>query len=195
MPLPIAHTLVSTSVFAAYSGGLTLRTIRDDYKMLGLFIFVGLFPDVDFITLPFAGFGPHRGLSHSVVFTVVASTLMYLAVRAVRGGATSRLWLCLAIAMTLHPVCDYFTPDLLETRGGVKLFYPFSDAYYESPVPLFMGIELRYMETIFSLHTLAALAYETLATGALLVAVVFITRARQGRCAGAVFTDTNRGGR
>lgn len=195
MPLPIAHTLVSTSVFAAYRGGLSVRAVRDDYKLLGLFVFAGLFPDVDFVTLPFAGFGPHRGLSHSIIFTVLVSTLICVGLRAVRGGVTARLWLYLALAMTLHPVCDYFTPDLLETRGGVKLLYPFSDAYYESPVPVFMGIELRYLSTIFSFHTLVALAYETLLTGTLLLAVVYLKRLRPGTSAGAALNENNRGGR
>lgn len=173
MPLPVAHSLVSTSVFVAYSGRLGLR---DNYRWIALFVFMGLLPDSDFITLPFAGFGLHRGLSHSIVFTIVVSTLAYALVKAFKPQVTTRLWFFLALAMTLHPICDYFTPDLLETRGGVMLFYPFTSAYFESPYPIFMGIELRYLETIFSFHTVLALLYETLLAGALLAAIILIKR-------------------
>jgi len=173
MPLPIAHSLLSTSVFVASTGRLRLR---DNYRLLALFIFVGLFPDTDFITLPFSGFGLHRGLSHSLFFTTAASLLVYAAVRPWTRDSSPRLWLYLAVAMGLHPVCDFFTPDLLETRGGVMLFYPLSSAYFESPWPIFMGIELRYLDTIFSLHTVAALIHETVVAGSVLLAVIFIKR-------------------
>ncbi|MFQ5464363.1 MAG: metal-dependent hydrolase [Thermodesulfobacteriota bacterium] len=173
MPLPIAHSLLSTSVFVASSGRLRLR---DNYRLLALFIFVGLFPDADFITLPFFGFGLHRGLSHSLFFTTAASMAIYAAARPWMRDTPARLWLYLAVAMGLHPICDFFTPDLLETRGGVMLFYPLSSAYYESPWPVFMGIELRYLYTIFSFHTIVALIHETIVAGSVLLAVIFIKR-------------------
>lgn len=173
MPLPVAHSLISVSVFAAYRGGFSLK---DDSRWAGLFVFAGLLPDIDFVTVPFLGFGAHRGVTHSLFFASVVTAFIYLFIRVWRSSTKARLWLFLFIAMALHPVCDYFTYDYLVERGGVKLFYPVSNEYFESPFPIFMGIELRYLKTIFSLHTLLALLYETLVSGAVLAATLYMTR-------------------
>lgn len=171
MPLPIAHSLISATVYVAYKGGLP--STREDLKDLGLFVFAGLLPDIDFITVPFMGFGGHRGLTHSFPFVFAAAMLLYF-LRKARGPASPRLFGFLLVTAALHPVCDYFTYDYLVERGGVKLFYPFSDEYFQSPFPLFIGIELRYLRTIFSAHTLLALGYETLVTGALLLITLYL---------------------
>ncbi|MBI5588523.1 MAG: metal-dependent hydrolase [Deltaproteobacteria bacterium] len=173
MPLPIAHTLISTSVFVAYRGGFSLK---DDWRWAALFAFAGLLPDIDFVTVPFLGFGAHRGFTHSFLFAFLATALIYIFISIWRSKTTPRLWAFLFMAMALHPICDYFTYDYLVERGGVKLFYPFSNEYYESPLPIFMGIELRHLKTIFSLHTLAAVAYETVLSGALLLTTLYLKR-------------------
>lgn len=174
MPLPVAHSLISLSVMAAYRGGFSLK---QDSRWAGLFVFAGLLPDVDFVTVPFLGFGAHRGVTHSLLFALLVTGLMYLFIRIWRSSTGIRLWLFLFVAMALHPVCDYFTYDYLVERGGVMLFYPFSMEYFESPFPVFMGIELRYLRTILSLHTLLALLYETLLSGAVLITTLYIIRA------------------
>ncbi len=171
MPLPIAHSLISTTVYVAYRGSLSPRR---DIPWIGLFILVGLLPDLDIILTPIAGIAFHRGISHSLLFALVSSTLIFLTVRYTKGNVSKRLWLYLCITALLHPLCDYFTPDYLEVRRGVQLFYPFSLRYYESPYPLFMGIELRYFETIFSTHTVLALMHETFVTGTIFLTTLYI---------------------
>lgn len=171
MPLPIAHSLISAAVFVTYKRGLS---IRDDLKGLALFAFAGLLPDIDFITVPFTGFGGHRGVTHSFAFAFVATAILYMVVSYIRQKKESRLWLFLFIAMAIHPLCDFFTYDYLVERGGVMLFYPFSQSYFESPVSIFMGIELRYLETILSLHTLQAVIREALLSGLVLVTAIYL---------------------
>lgn len=171
MPLPIAHSVISASVYAVYNGGLS---IKKDFRMLGFFMFTGLFPDIDFITVPFAGFGSHRGFTHSFAFALIMTAIFYLLIRLWKNGAPLRLWAYLFSAMALHPVCDFFTYDYLVERGGVMLFYPFSNDYFEAPFSIFMGIELRYLKTILSLHTLLAIAYETVLSVTLLAAVLYL---------------------
>ena len=173
MPLPVAHSLISVSVCAAYRGGFSLK---EDARWGALFVFAGLLPDIDFITVPFLGFGAHRGVTHSFLFAFVVTACMYLFIRLWQSTVTPRLWVFLFIAMALHPVCDYFTYDYLVERGGVKLFYPFSKEYFESPFPVFMGIELRYWKTILSFHTLLALLYETLLSGSVLATTLWIIK-------------------
>lgn len=173
MPLPIGHSLISASVFAACNGRLSLK---EDWKTLGLFVFAGLLPDIDFITVPFMGFGSHRGLTHSFLFALIAGSILFLLARKILSSRGPRLWISLVIAMALHPVCDFLTYDYLVERGGVRLFYPFSDTYYQSPLTVFVGIELRYLKTIFSAHTLFAIFYEAFVSGAVLSAVLYLKR-------------------
>ncbi len=171
MPLPVAHSLISAAAFVAYKGRLS---VMEDLKGLALFAFAGLLPDIDFITVPFTGFGGHRGVTHSIAFAFVATAVIYLAVSYVSQKKDSRLWFYLFVAMAVHPLCDFFTYDYLVERGGVMLFYPFTTDYFESPVTLFMGIELRYLETIFSLHTLHAVFHEAVLSGAVLATAVYL---------------------
>lgn len=180
MPLPAAHSIISASVYVLYKGHFSLDAIKKDYPLAGLFVFTGLFPDIDFITVPFLGFGSHRGLTHSFVFALAASSAFYALVKLRRKDVTRRLWLFLAVTAALHPICDFFTYDYLVERGGVMLLYPLSKRYYASPFPIFMGIELRYIRTILSLHTLIAVLYETLLTGAFLTAVIRMKGKKSG---------------
>ncbi len=175
MPLPIGHSLISAGVYAAYKGSID---VKEDFKELALFLFMGLLPDVDFVTVPFTGFGAHRGVTHSFAFAFAAATVAFAVVRTLSRHTPARLWGFLILTAALHPVCDFFTYDYLVERGGVELFYPFSLKYYESPYPLFSGIELRYLNTIFSLHTLLAVARETLISGAVFIAVLYFKGAR-----------------
>lgn len=172
MPLPIAHTVISAAVYGLYRGGISLK---EDYKTIGLFAFMGLLPDIDFITVPFSGFGSHRGFTHSFVFAALISSVIFFLVRVRKKDATTRLWAFLFIAVAMHPVCDYFTYDYLVERGGVMLFYPFSESYFESPFTIFIGIELRYLRTILSAHTLFAIVYETVLSLTLLGIVQYLT--------------------
>lgn len=171
MPLPIAHSLISAAVFVTYKRGLS---IREDLKGLALFIFAGLLPDIDFITVPFTGFGGHRGVTHSFAFAIVATLIIYMIVSYFRGQKEPRLRMYLLLAMAAHPLCDFFTYDYLVERGGVMLFYPFSQGYFESPVSIFMGIELRYLETILSLHTLEAVIREAVLSGTILATAIYL---------------------
>lgn len=173
MPLPVAHSLLSAGVFALYKNDVP---VRQDKWWIALFIFIGLFPDIDFITVPFTGFGSHRGFTHSFAFAFAVTAFIYLIIRIWKQDAPIRLWPFFLLTMSLHPVCDYFTYDYLVERGGVKLFFPFSNEYYQSPVPIFMGIELRYLRTIFSTHTLLAVLYETVLSGMVLTAVLYLKR-------------------
>ncbi|MEK7773249.1 MAG: metal-dependent hydrolase, partial [Deltaproteobacteria bacterium] len=86
MPLPIGHSLISASVYVAYKGSLD---IKRDFKEMALFVFMGLLPDADFITVPFTGFGAHRGVTHSFVFAFAAASIIFAALKAADRGAPS----------------------------------------------------------------------------------------------------------
>jgi len=175
MPLPVGHSLISLGIYAAYRrDGLSLNTMRSGWKTALLFVFAGLLPDVDFVTVPFLGFGSHRGFTHSFFFAFIASSFLYTFVKAIDPGTPKRLWPFLLLASSLHPVCDFFTYDYLVERGGVMLFYPLSRSYIQSPFPVFMGIELRYLDTVLSLHTVLALLYETVLSTVFLLTVLHL---------------------
>ncbi|MAF20258.1 MAG: hypothetical protein CMI55_01100 [Parcubacteria group bacterium] len=178
MPLPLGHSLISSSIFVTYKRGLSLRR---DWKGMLLFMSAGLLPDIDFIMLPFTGFGTHRGFTHSFLFALVMPLIICLLLRIIYSELRifSRLYLFLFLTISAHIICDFFTPDLLEERGGVMLFYPFSKYYFQSPLTLFVGIELRYLSTIFSLHTLFSIVIEALITGSVFLAVLYAFNRRK----------------
>ena len=181
MPFPIAHSIISVSMMAAYKNG-SLR-LKEDLRLAGLFVFTGLLPDVDFIVVPFMGFGGHRGLTHSFLFAAIASSLIYAVLKQRDATLPWRLWLYLTLTMAMHPVCDFFTYDFLVERGGVQLFYPFSQRYFESPVPIFMGIELRYLSAIITPRSIVVILYETFLAGLFFVAVLLYKRFTSGLAA------------
>lgn len=162
MPLPIGHSVISLGLYAAYrKDPVTAASLKSDWKTAALFVVAGLAPDIDFVTVPFLGFGSHRGFTHSFAFALISASFIYTFAKTLEKGLTRRLFFFLLLSASLHPVCDFFTYDYLVERGGVMLLYPLSSSYLQSPFPIFMGIELRYLRTILSVHTLVALIYET----------------------------------
>ena len=173
MPLPIGHSLISSSIYVTYKRNLSFRR---DWKGIFLFVFVGLLPDMDFIMLPFTGFGAHRGLTHSFFFALTIPAIICLFLKVINNDikVSSRLYLFLFFTLSAHIICDFFTPDLLEERGGVMLFYPISSHYFQSPFTIFIGIELRYLSTIFSMNTLLSIVVETLITGSIFLVMLYV---------------------
>jgi inner membrane protein len=77
----------------------------------------------------------HRGVTHTVLAAVVVAIVIALVVRLT--GRPRRAWLragaWAGAVYASHLVLDFFTADVV-VPSGVPLFWPFSDAYYLSPV-------------------------------------------------------------
>ncbi|MFB3765636.1 MAG: metal-dependent hydrolase [Methanotrichaceae archaeon] len=120
-------------------------------------IFMSLLPDFDFLMaplwkrLPFTG---HHGITHTLVFIIAASVLIFGAISFLFVPAESldtRLLMVIFLAGSSH-----LLGDLLGT-GGVPLFYPLSEKYYKLNIDL--GINPLLMFFSFTGIILLSFAY------------------------------------
>ena len=91
-------------------------------------------PDADvfgmLLGVPFRSVWGHRGITHSLVFALIASGLVaYVAARRTR-LRVPRLWAYFALCLASHGLLDACTNG----GPGVALFAPFSDARYFFPI-------------------------------------------------------------
>ncbi|HTS54979.1 MAG TPA: metal-dependent hydrolase [Burkholderiales bacterium] len=93
-------------------------------------------PDLDVLAfafgIPYAAMLGHRGLSHSIAFALLLSTVVTaLALRRARwSNIRPRIWLYLFVAVASHGILDAFTNGGL----GIAFFAPFSRERYFFPV-------------------------------------------------------------
>jgi len=165
MALPIAH---------ATAGYLIQRLDRRPIAWRGwtralAFAIIGNLPDVDFL-VGFVLGRPgefHRRASHTIVaavaFGIVAGA--FLAWRRL-----DRFWpatLLCAAAYGTHLLVDFFTIDQ-RPPSGAPFLWPFSDAYFISPVTVFGEIlidgrsRVGFIRGVLDWPTIAVLARETL---------------------------------
>src|SRR4051812_7792229 len=119
MPLPVAHSLVGASVVALFG---PQRPLKDDWRLILFGAFLAIAPDFDFffIWALHLGGGWHRVISHSFLFAIIFTILMFLVTRVshVRGV------LACGAAFMSHGILDYLST---KDGGGVGLLWPFSD--------------------------------------------------------------------
>jgi membrane-bound metal-dependent hydrolase YbcI (DUF457 family) len=100
------------------------------------FAAVGVAADLDLLA------GLHSRYTHSVgaALLVFAGAWLLLRRRAADAPATA---LALALSYSSHILLDWLGSDTTPPLGIMAL-WPFSDAFYLSPVPVFMGISRKY---------------------------------------------------
>lgn len=184
MALPIVHST---------AGYLVQRLDRRGTPWAGAtralaFMAIGNLPDIDFL-VGFVLGRPgafHRGISHTVlaafVFGVLGATIAWRR----RWDRWAPAFLLCFAGYASHLLVDAFTID---QRGpaGAQFFWPFSDAYYISPVTIFGEIiidgrsRLGFVRSILAWPTVGVLAREVLFTLAALMAVHLLEMARNDR--------------
>jgi membrane-bound metal-dependent hydrolase YbcI (DUF457 family) len=189
MALPIAHATAGYLVHRAGRGALPEDR---GWRRAVVFMVVGILPDLDFLVGFVIGQPAllHRGVSHTVLAAAVV---------AVAGGAFARWrWrqrfapaaLLFGAAYLSHFVLDFFTMDTRGPGGG-RFLWPFSSAYFISPVTIFREIHIDgttragFVRTVFAWPSLFVLAREavisTVALGAWFAAETVQTRVAAGR--------------
>ncbi len=105
----------------------------------------------------------HRHFTHSIGFSILvgAACGVYFLWR---GHRFWPMFLLSSIACASHVLLDYLGLDT-STPHGVIAFWPFSDAYYMSPVSVFSNLQkgvtvTDLVKAIFNLHNVLALARE-----------------------------------
>ena len=178
MPSPVGHAL------GGIAAGWTLAP-RHDRVAASALAAIGAAADLDLL------FHRHRGPSHSIgaafiVGVVVWSAFAAARFRRARSAAArprrDRLgWaLAAAAAWASHVLLDWLGEDTWPPIG-IPALWPFSRAYYQSPITIFPGVSRQYWPLWdFVFVNLKALAVEVVV---LLPIVWIVVRAQQRRSA------------
>ena len=149
MPTPIGHALAGLAV-----AGIATRGDAS-VPRTSVLVFCAVAPDLDLVLRFVDGMNHHRGPSHSVTAAVLVGVLgLVLA----RGRPWKRLAPWAAAAWLSHVVLDYLGVDTSPPRGEMAL-WPFSDAFFASPIPLFYDVP-RAFDLASIRHNLTAVAIE-----------------------------------
>lgn len=150
MPTPIGHALAGIAVAGAARSRLAPRQVA-------ILAFCAAAPDLDLVLRLIDGLNHHRGPSHSVGAAVLASLVAWMLRRAGLGLPGPFL---VGFAWTSHVALDYLGLDT-SPPAGVMALWPFSDAFYISPVSIFYDIPRSFSPAAIR-HNLLAVAIEVL---------------------------------
>lgn len=168
MALPIAHATAGYLVHRAGRGLLAEdRSSFAGWRRALVFMIIGNLPDTDFL-VGFVIGQPgllHRGVSHTVLaaaaFAVAAAAFVRWRWREPFGPAA----LLCGAAYLSHLVLDFFTIDTRPPAGG-QFLWPFSSAYFMSPVTIFTEIHIDgttragFLRTVLAWPSVAVLTRE-----------------------------------
>ncbi|HWQ19670.1 MAG TPA: metal-dependent hydrolase [Methanotrichaceae archaeon] len=99
-------------------------------------------PDFDFIMFPVCRRFPiacHHGITHTLVFMIAASAVLYSAFFALTGVSDTWLLLLMLIVGSLHIFGDFMG------TGGVPLLYPLSSKYFKLNIDLGINPPLSFI--------------------------------------------------
>jgi hypothetical protein len=161
MPSPIAHSLMGC--FIARQHGLSY--FDKPWKLAVFCVVLANLPDVDYFFGLMHGLPNlyHRHVTHSIGFSLLVGTLCGLFFLW-RGHRFLPMFFLSSAACFSHVILDFFGLDT-STPHGVIAFWPFSDAYFMSPVSVFSNLKkgetvTDLLKSIFILHNILALARE-----------------------------------
>jgi membrane-bound metal-dependent hydrolase YbcI (DUF457 family) len=136
MPSPVAHALAGLAVHVLSSRD---RVDLADRWRAGVTVAAALAPDIDLAFKYVDGRNHHNDEMHSIGLALVAAGASALFFRWRRGRAPLAAALAVFLAWSSHLVLDYLNVDTNPPIGLLAL-WPFSQAYWKSPVPLFLDI-------------------------------------------------------
>lgn len=158
MPTPVGHSLAGSAIFIFSRTGDKSKSIKE----LLLYVLVSIMPDFDFIPGIFIG-NPnyfHHGVTHSIGFAFLVALIASRIIKFNGYPAWKNFSIFFSLYMA-HTIIDYFAVD---TTGpfGEKLLWPFSNSYYLSSHPVFMGVKHSDLAGLFSLYNIKVILYEIL---------------------------------
>jgi len=156
MPTPIGHALAGLAIAGA--AGASGRSGRP----AAILAFCAAAPDLDLLLRLIDGVNHHRGPSHSFAMAALVALGTIFLRRAGLGLPAPAL---MGVAWASHVVLDYFGLDTSPPVGEMAL-WPFSDAFFASPVPVFYDIPRSFSAAAIR-HNLMAVALELAVLGPL----------------------------
>jgi membrane-bound metal-dependent hydrolase YbcI (DUF457 family) len=166
MPSPIGHAL----------GGIAAgwaAAPRHDRIAAWTLAAIGAAADLDLL------FHAHRGPSHSLGAAAIVGVVVWCACAVTPLRRNARRWaIAAAAAWASHVLLDWVGEDTWPPIG-IPALWPFSRAYYQSPIVIFPSVSRQYWRHWdFVAFNLKALAVELVV---LLPIVWIVVRARRGR--------------
>jgi membrane-bound metal-dependent hydrolase YbcI (DUF457 family) len=156
MPSPVGHAL----------GGIAagVRLTGNSRRALWTLAGIGAAADLDLLV------GAHRGISHSLGAAVLAGLTAWTVTRSPRWGAAA------AAAWGSHVLLDWLGVDSWPPFG-IPVLWPFTGAYYRSPLAIFPSVSRQYwLGARFLYFNALALAVELAILLPLAWAAVRVTR-------------------
>jgi len=123
MPSPVGHALGGIAAGVPITGR--------SRAAIGWLAAIGAAADLDLLV------GAHRGISHSIGAALLAGLIASLVTRSPRWGAAS------TAAWGSHVLFDWLGADTWPPLG-IPALWPFTEAYYQSPVSIFPSVSRQY---------------------------------------------------
>jgi len=148
MPSPIGHALAGVAAAWLVAGAPKAPRVADTLvgKVPATFLLDGVLfgalavlPDVDLIA------GAHSGPTHSVGAAAIVGVAALAIARQLGARHAGRLALACMAAYASHVLLDWLGSDS-SPPIGVMALWPFSRAYYESDLHVFLAISRRYYQ-------------------------------------------------
>lgn len=119
MPKLIAHALAGATIVTAIHPSAGIK----NWLPIAVGAFLAVSPDLDIgLDWIFNVQSIHRGFSHSVFFSLLIGIIIWLLMNKRNGNET----IAFSLAYLSHPLLDLLT----STSGGIQIFYPLSNRYY-----------------------------------------------------------------
>ncbi|MEL7316457.1 MAG: metal-dependent hydrolase [Cyanobacteria bacterium J06559_3] len=153
MPSPIAHSITGYAIAKIFSSQTACFKPVRMVVFLGA-IFIANVADIDFTFQFLTHASLHRGPTHSIAALIVVALLLgWLSAALKRSLIIPTLGLAGCIYGS-HLVLDFFTAG----GSGLQLFWPISDGFWRSPLPLFPAV--HHSRGLFDVSHLFFIAYE-----------------------------------
>jgi membrane-bound metal-dependent hydrolase YbcI (DUF457 family) len=174
MPTPIGHALAGLAI--AWSVEAIKREPLQFGRRSTLAMTcagLAICPDLDWLYPP-----AHRTMTHSIAATVATGAVIFALARRERSAQTLTITIAGTLAYGSHLLLDWFGGDT-KLPAGIQLLWPFSDAWFISPVPIFRATDVgRFFRPLTMLSNgLAVLLEMLLLTPVALMALAWRRRA------------------
>lgn len=156
MPSPLGHVIGGLILHLGTTRSAATARAGDRAVM---FAVAAAVPDLDLVFKQL-GLAQHQGASHSVTAAALAGLAAYALARWRAPDRAMDLSVAAALGWLSHVVLDYLGRDT-HPPIGLLVFWPFSDAYWKSPVSVFRDIG-RSFEWEAIVHNTLSVSWELL---------------------------------
>ncbi|MFC1850077.1 metal-dependent hydrolase [candidate division CSSED10-310 bacterium] len=180
MPTPVGHSLFGLSMYMAVE-----KRPLSKVDVTGPLLYVVLvnLPDIDYTPILAYGFGAvklyHQAYTHNLGFCFVAAVVVTGLTLLFKKEVRWPLFFLYFLLIYSHVILDALGADG-NPPFGVQAFWPFSSAYFISPLSIFIGAEKAQLRELFSVWNFYCILIEL---GIFLPAFIFIYRSKRRQIA------------